>query len=95
MSLHQASHHYGIVKTTLLTRFKKAKEEMGDRQNLTLMMGLKHRDVDNKFATKEVLAMKGEEHLAKYLLECSEMNLSLTLRANESWRIRMHSPKAR
>ncbi|XP_055703406.1 uncharacterized protein LOC129801939 [Phlebotomus papatasi] len=80
MSLHQASHYYGIAKTTLLTRFKRAKEEMGDSQNLTLMMGLKHRDVNNKFATKQVLTMKEEENLAKYLLECSKMNYGLTLK---------------
>lgn len=80
MSLHQACHHYGIAKTTLLTRFKRAKEEMGDSQNLTLKMGLKHRDVNNKFATKQVLTMKEEENLARYLLECSKMNYGLTLK---------------
>ncbi|XP_055706196.1 uncharacterized protein LOC129803561 isoform X4 [Phlebotomus papatasi] len=79
INLNSAATVFGIPKSTLFTRLKIVKKELSESQNVSLMMGLKNKEMVNKFASGQIFTMAQEDNLVARLLEVSKLNCGLTL----------------
>ncbi|XP_055706197.1 uncharacterized protein LOC129803561 isoform X5 [Phlebotomus papatasi] len=81
LRIKEANEVFGIPKTTLYTRLQRIKTDLPDTQKVSLLMGLKTRDMVNKFASQQIFTMAQEENLITHLLEFSKHNFGLTQNA--------------
>lgn len=79
LTLKDAAAIFGISKTTLHSRLKKVKSELSESEKVSLKMGLKNKEMANKFATRQIFTMAQEESLVAYLLTASKLNFGLSL----------------
>ncbi|XP_055708232.1 uncharacterized protein LOC129805249 [Phlebotomus papatasi] len=81
LRIKDASVMFGIPKTTLYSRLQIVKKQLPESQEVSLMMGLKKKDMINKFASRQIFTMTQEKNLVAYLLAACKLNFGLTLQA--------------